>query len=422
MGACTAETSLVRNSKASATIDEPNATALNGSSSGILQNRLHTAFGSFQSISDRLSQSYIELENQVQELRHELLKADEDLERQQSAKKLLAEQLDLTVNLMPVAVLILDGKGVIRQANAFAAELLGCQLIGELWLQIIGRCFSPKPDDGHEVSLKNGRLVSIATQSLSSDAGQIIVLNDQTETRNLQARLNHNKKLSEMGKMTASLAHQIRTPLATASLYAERLSSPHLEQHNRVKYAGKIKQQLTHLEKQVQDMLVFSKAGIILNSVLSAGDLSKLLQQQSSEAARYRSVSICWDVQARCGSVRCNPDLLLSVVNNLMDNAIESCSNAGIKPSLRCCIKQHGHGFLQLAIEDNGPGIQAQNMRRIMEPFFTTKSSGTGLGLAVANAVIEAHGGCFSISNSKSGGAVAVVQLPLLEQKELEEK
>ncbi len=408
MGACTAESNIDQ---------KPNAGVVNVAADGKLQNRLNIAFGSFQSISDRLSQSYIELENQVQELRHELIKADQNLAQQQSAKDLLAEQLNLVVSLMPVAVLILDGKGVISQANSYAEELIGTELAGKLWISIISSFFSPKPDDGHEISLKNGRLVSIATQSLSSDAGQIIVLNDQTETRNLQARLNHNKKLSEMGKMTASLAHQIRTPLATASLYADRLACDGLSEIGRLNYATKIKRQLTHLEKCVQDMLVFSKAGIMLNCVLSVPELVQVIQLQAEEICDQKNASISFNNQFSEGCVRCNKELLLSVMANLIENGIEACVNARVHPQLHMTVTKTDQGFLQVQIKDDGEGIDSEYIEKIMEPFFTTKSSGTGLGLAVANAVIDAHGGCFSIENSLTGGAVAQIKLPLLDQK-----
>ena len=385
-------------------------------SSNKLQRQLTSAFGSFQSISDRLTKSYIELEHQVQELQFELLKADRDREQQQSAKDLLAEQLDLVVGLMPVAVLILDGKGVISQVNAFAEELIGTQLMGKPWINIIAHHFSPRPDDGHEISLKNGRLVSIATQSLSGNSGQIIVLNDQTETRNLQARLNHNKKLSEMGKMTASLGHQIRTPLATASLYAERVGSEHLTEVERVKYASKIKRQLTHLEKQVQDMLVFSKAGIILNTDIQAHALSESIQYQIDELSRQKSAVVHWTATPGHGRLRCNTDLLMSVISNLVENSIEACTGSGVTPEISVSIQEDKSRFLNIEIEDNGPGIGEDIVDRISEPFFTTKSSGTGLGLAVAGVVIDAHGGCFDISNcGQKSGALAKITLPLVE-------
>ena len=102
---------------------------------------------------------------------------------------------------------------------------------------------------------------------------------------------------------------------------------------------------------------------------------------------------------------------------NLIENGIEACVNARVHAQLHMTVTEMDQGFLQVQIKDNGEGIESEYIEKIMEPFFTTKSSGTGLGLAVANAVIDAHGGCFSIENSLTGGAVVQIKLPLLDQK-----
>ena len=89
---------------------------------------------------------------------------------------------------------------------------MGEPLENERWLDVIHRAFSPKDDDGHEVSLKDGRRVKLAISA--SDLGQLILITDLTETRLLQSRLSDLQRLSSLGKMVASLAHQVRTPLS----------------------------------------------------------------------------------------------------------------------------------------------------------------------------------------------------------------
>ena len=111
-----------------------------------------------------------------------------------------------------------------REANPAACELLGEPLVGELWRQVIARSFAPRKDDGHEISLRDGRRLSIATRSLDAEPGQLVLLNDLTETRRLQDQLARHERLSSLGRMVASLAHQIRTPLSAAMLYAGHLA------------------------------------------------------------------------------------------------------------------------------------------------------------------------------------------------------
>ena len=97
------------------------------------------------------------------------------------------------------------------------------ELLGKKWNQIVEAFFSPKDDDGHEVSMKSGRRVSISTRSLDQEVGQIILITDQTETRRLQDELSRGQRLSALGKTVSALAHQIRTPLSAATLYASHL-------------------------------------------------------------------------------------------------------------------------------------------------------------------------------------------------------
>ena len=134
-----------------------------------------------------------------------------------------ASRLNHLLQVMPAGVVVIDGQGIVRQANEQAKVFLGEPLEGELWRTIIARSFKPRADDGHEVSLYDGRRVKLSITPLVNEPGQLIVLTDLTETRQLQARLSHLQRLSSLGKMVASLAHQIRTPLSAAMLYAANL-------------------------------------------------------------------------------------------------------------------------------------------------------------------------------------------------------
>ena len=135
-----------------------------------------------------------------------------------------ASRLNHLLQVMPAGVVVIDGQGIVRQANEQAKVFLGEPLEGELWRTIIARSFKPRADDGHEVSLYDGRRVKLSITPLVNEPGQLIVLTDLTETRQLQARLSHLQRLSSLGKMVASLAHQIRTPLSAGMLYAANLT------------------------------------------------------------------------------------------------------------------------------------------------------------------------------------------------------
>jgi len=241
--------------------------------------QLHDAFETFNKMSEQLSTSYQILESKVIELSGELATVSEQRMQELSEKERIADQLESLLQILPAAVVVIDKMGRIMRSNLAADKLVAhllddpCdQLVNLPWSKVILQCFQPQKNDGHEISLKDGKLVSVATCSLGEE-GQLILITDQTETRALQDKVNHHKRLSEMGQMVASLAHQIRTPLSTAMLYAGNLAKENLSKELTQKFAGKIQNRLSHIEQQIQDMLIFVRGEIQLVDEVSSGYL-----------------------------------------------------------------------------------------------------------------------------------------------------
>ena len=290
---------------------------------------------------------------------------------------------------LPSGVIILDAKGVVVEANPVAVVILGEPLLGQRWLTVINRCFKPRSDDGLEVSLKDGRRLHIAISALNP--GQLIVLTDLTETRALQQRLNHLQRLSTLGKMMATLAHQIRTPLASAMLYAENLASPQLAVPRREQFQQKLVLRLRELEQQVNDMLLFARSGTA--QAVQAVNLQHLLQT-FSERSEAMLASARAELQLCCADAEllllANPQSLCEALLNLLQNSIQATGSGG---QFRVVLQRETGSQLTLLISDNGPGIAPELLPHIFEPFFTRKAGGSGLGLAVVQAVIQSHQG-----------------------------
>ncbi|WP_415902756.1 sensor histidine kinase [Neptuniibacter sp. QD29_5] len=347
----------------------------------------------------------------------------EQLESELSASKAKLAQLEATqsqnsqqlndrfqhlLSVMPVGVVIIDGSGVISEVNSVAENLLGSPIKGQPWFKIIERSFAPQNDDGHEVSLKDGRKVSLMTRAMDNEPGQLVVLTDQTETRLLQGRLSHYQRLSEMGRMMASLAHQIRTPLSAALLYVDHLNRPDLLQEQRQKFASKAKSRLTNLEQQVRDMLIFARGEMRLDEQVS----SKMLMAELEDMLDVPLVN--FDADCDCVnsvpeySLQCNKEALLGVCSNLIENALQACGK-GAELMVRFADQE---GKLRIDVIDQGPGMDAEELKKALEPFYTTKSHGTGLGLAVAQVVAHAHHGQFLLNSLPGQGTVASLVLP----------
>ncbi|MDY7563990.1 ATP-binding protein [Pseudomonas sp. RTC3] len=369
---------------------------------------LEQAFSRFDQMSSQLSDSYSLLEARVTELKGELAVVSAQRMQELAEKERLANRLQNLLMLLPGGVIVMDGQGVVREANPAACDLLGEPLLGMLWRQVISRCFAPREDDGHEVSLKDGRRLSIATRSLDAEPGQLVLLNDLTETRHLQGQLARHERLSSLGRMVTSLAHQIRTPLSAALIYASHLAEQELPVATQQRFAGRLKERLHELEHQVRDMLVFARGELPMTDRIAPDLLFQALQ--AAAQTHVQGLSVRWQCDSREGALLCNRDTLVGALLNLIENAVQA--SAG-KTRLKIHLYSRDN-TLRLCISDNGSGIDASALARIGEPFFTTKSTGTGLGLAVVGAVTRAHQGQLQFRSRPGRGTCAIVTLPLI--------
>ncbi len=367
----------------------------------------------FNRMSRQITDSYRTLESRVNQLSGELNQESRQRQQELEEKEQLADRLSTLLKALPAGVVVLDSQGVVTQTNPAAIALLGEPLDGARWIDVIHRCFAPRRDDGHEVSLKDGRRVSIEIRTMENQPGQLILLTDLTETRHLQAQLAHAQRLSAMGKMVASLAHQIRTPLSAAILYGGHLSEEDLDEEMRQRCASRLMSRLTHLEQQVRDMLIFARGETRLAEELSADRLVHALASavEGLRPAAGASVSLDNALSGDC-RLMCNRDALVGACTNLVNNSLEA---GATRVSLQTLVNA---GELVVRVIDNGPGFAPEDSDRLMEAFYTTKSHGTGLGLAVVQAVIKAHQGRFSIESPEQGGAVATLRLPLLRNRD----
>lgn len=374
---------------------------------------LHDAFAVFNQLSNQLASSYHALEQQVAHLNNELHKSHESRLRELTEKERLANRLSSLLQALPGGVVVLDNNGRIQEFNRVALELLGEPLKDQLWSKVIARAFSPKSDDGHDISLKDGRKVNISTCPLVNEPGQILLITDVTEIRELQEKFNQQERLAAMGEMAASLAHQIRTPLSSAVLYTSNLKRVGLNEADFSRYTIKIKERLDHLEHIVNDMLLFSKSNSTGTSdIFTMAELLKDLELLLDEKILNSSVDFTWQENVGEKKITANKQMLLSALLNLCVNAIQAMQGTG---KLNVIARLVSSTCFEILVCDNGPGIDNEKLKNIFAPFFTTRSDGTGLGLAVVRAIVRAHKGEVIVDSKKGLGTTFIVQLPILD-------
>lgn len=374
---------------------------------------LEQAYELFSRMSEQLRESQGLLEQQVVQLKAELADVSAQRARELAEKACLAGRLQNLLDLLPGGVIVLDGRGIVREANPVARELLGEPLEGQLWRELIRDRFAPRDDDYHEVSLRTGRRVSLATRSLRGEPGQIILLTDLTETRQLQSQLARNERLSALGRMVASLAHQIRTPLSAALLYASHLNQPALSRAHRQRFSQRLKDRLQTMELQVRDMLLFAKGDLPLNNQVTAQTLFAELRRQAETLIGEANANCRWEDRSPEGvRLLCNQETLIGALLNLIENAIQ----AGAPAARLKVIQRLQEDHLSISVIDGGRGMSRAELAKIGEPFYTTRSQGTGLGVSVVKSVAQAHGGAFLLRSRAGQGSWAELVLPVLPQ------
>lgn len=331
----------------------------------------------------------------------------------QKADKLANRHARL-LEVLPAGVIVIDGEGIVQEANAAAVSLLGEPLSGEPWVKVIARAFQPQPGDGHDVSLKDGRMVHISTSPMGSEPGQIILLQEVTETRALQNKVSHLQRLSTMGEVAARLAHQIRTPLASALLYLSPLLKDDVEPSVKQRFAGKLKHSLTHMEQLVKDMLAFSRGTMAATSPVSIDVLLDEVTQQFQAHPDADSYQLITENGVNDGYVYGSQAALVSAMNNLLNNARQACGDSGeISLSAQFVQDNKQQTWIDVCVEDNGPGISAAEQDKILTPFYTTRSNGTGLGLAVVQSIAKAHKGYLWLHSEQGKGSTFNLRLPI---------
>jgi len=373
--------------------------------------QLQSQLQQFTRLSEQFAGSLQSMQSRYAQVQDELAQVSEQRLHELAEKERLAQRLQQILDVLPGAVVIVDGQGLIKEANPAATQLLGVPLVGQLWREVIVQCFVYRADDGHEVSLHNGRRVSIALQALPDEPGQLIMLTDMTDTRRLQAELAQHERLSALGKMTAALAHQIRTPLSAAMLYASHLTEDTLSSDVQQRFAGRLQDRLHELERQVRDMLLFARGPLPREQRSSVAQLWQALQEAAEPHLQAHQLRWqCNLAHPEQLGVQCNQDVLLGALMNLLHNSAQSAA-APVAIKVHAYVREE---MLRLVITDNGEGMGPELLEQVQESFFTRKSAGTGLGLMVVQAVVQAHQGRFVLRSKQGRGTSALVELPLL--------
>ncbi len=366
----------------------------------------------------------------IQQLREQ----EKELERLHRAEKERAEQTErlseeVTRN-MPAGLVVVSATGIITSANPAAEQVLGIRGLGfrrysealgatSEMTKLIGECLAAgkifrREEVEHVPPAGDTRHLGVTISPIRREAGKIngaiCLLTDLTELAALQHRMQLKENLAALGELSAGIAHEFKNALATISGYAQMI--PEASAAEASEYATKILEQTRNITHVVAEFLKYARPLEIPDETV---ELQAVVDRALLEVAQaVPQVKI--GCEGNFGDVGGDEGLLRQALLNLMRNAAEACAaaNGGGWVLVRGeVVRREEIGYQRITVVDNGPGIMKDALPKLFRPFFTTKTNGTGLGLAVVQKIIVQHGGQVEARNRLEGGAAFIVTLPL---------
>jgi len=243
-------------------------------------------------------------------------------------------------------------------------------------------------------------------------SGRLIIVDDITERVRLEDQVVQNDKLTSMGLLAAGVAHEVNTPLAVISSHSQLLRKQLPADDERRSVMDKIIKQTFRASEIVNNLLSFSRANastdfVELDAHQTISDTLSLLDHQLKSSG----IAVERQLRARVPMVFGNAGKLQQVFLNLFLNARDAMPGGG---TLRVSTTSEG-ASLRVSVEDTGTGIGAEDLKRIYDPFFTTKEvgKGTGLGLSVSYGIVQEHGGTIGVESMPGEGTRFSLELPM---------
>lgn len=228
--------------------------------------------------------------------------------------------------------------------------------------------------------------------------------------RKAREALERRDRLAAMGELASTVAHEIRNPLNAIAMSAQRLQREALDasadEEHRV-LVGVIRREAERIDARVQQFVAFARPSPIRLAPVALGPWLEGIGAALAPAAALRSVALSADL-GRAGTADIDADQLRQAVDNLLRNALEA-TPAGGHVEVSAASSRDGH---RIDVRDSGPGIAPDVRPRIFDLYFTTKRDGTGVGLAVTQQIVTAHGGRLEVDSRPGDGATFTIVLP----------
>lgn len=259
--------------------------------------------------------------------------------------------------------------------------------------------------------------------------GIIVVFRDLGEVKTLQAQIRQKDRLATIGEVAAKMAHEIKNPLAGISYVAQILKREIRFEPSHRELVEAMFSEINRLNALIEDLLLYGRPARL---ALAPQDVQKIWEEivhLSKEQLDARHLTLVWDLDPAVPTVALDGNRMRQVFLNLLKNAMDATSPGGritLRTRLVAASRGAGgggngraaapppgeSGWVEIVVEDTGQGIPEGERDRIFELFYTTKPSGSGLGLPICRRIVEEHGGTIHVAGQPAGGSAFIVRLP----------
>jgi two-component system sensor histidine kinase HydH len=335
---------------------------------------------------------------------------------------------DEVVTNLPVGLIATDRNGNIAFFNAAAEKITGIKFddargkgaseaLPDHWCGLEDNLMQGQPilEQEMECSFSNRKTVPLsvsASRIVNEDGefvGNIIILRDLGEVRRLQEEVRRKEKLAALGRLAGGVAHEIRNPLSSIKGLATYFGSKFAEESEDKESANVMVREVDRLNRVVSELLELARPSELK---LKHADINELLAHSVrlvQQDAQAKNIEINLSTSDDVPLIQVDSDRLSQCLLNIYLNAIQAMDEGGVL-SVKSLLRKNG--TIKVEIGDTGKGISPIDLKRVFDPYFTTKPSGTGLGLAIVHKIIEAHQGNIKVESTPGKGTVFSIVLP----------
>lgn len=393
---------------------------------------LQKSFHEFNQATERLQNAFTNLERKFEEINRELEYKNQELERTIREKEEVKDYLRNILESLTTGVVVTDLAGSITTLNKCAETFFGIsqnQVTGKHIKVLLNdlcdfeHVFFPHSEhDGNawkKVNVKD-RIIDVFTSPMRDERGKIIgtvfILRDITRIEKLEEMAKRTEKLAAMGEMAANIAHEIRNPLGSIELFASLL----MKDMKNEKYQGRLSHIITsvkNMDNKISNLLMFTAQR---NPIMRRINIHRIVREvlQFSEAViKQEGIILSVKYASIEPHVRGDAEMLKQVFLNILLNSIQAMPDGGCI-SIETVVSRDpdvsGTGNnVEVRVSDTGVGIPRENLKKIFDPFFSTRERGSGLGLAIVHNIVHVHGGAIDVESRENEGTVFTLLFPL---------